>query len=67
MRPIDFGRLQEALASTRGWLELAVALLCIGLAWATTGRLTTIRGRSVRTTTRSHARVNRSCRAAPTI
>jgi small-conductance mechanosensitive channel len=34
MTPIDFGRLQVALASAHGWLELAVALLCVGLAWA---------------------------------
>ena len=45
MRPIDFGRLQEALASTRGWLELAVALLCIGLAWAIDHRLDKVRER----------------------
>jgi small-conductance mechanosensitive channel len=45
MRPIDFGRLQEALASTRGWLELAVALLCIGLAWAIDHRLDKLRER----------------------
>ena len=32
--PIDFGRLEIALGSTRGWLELAVTLLCIGLAFA---------------------------------
>ena len=32
--PIDFSRLQVALASAHGWFELVVALLCIGLAWA---------------------------------
>jgi len=37
--PIDFGRLQLALTSTRGWLELLVAVLCIALAWAVDRRL----------------------------
>jgi small-conductance mechanosensitive channel len=32
--PIDFGRLENALGSPRGWLELAATLLCIGLAFA---------------------------------
>ena len=32
--PIDFGRLEIALGSTRGWLELAVTLLCVALAFA---------------------------------
>lgn len=31
--PIDFSRLQLALASPRGWIELALTLLCVGLAW----------------------------------
>jgi small-conductance mechanosensitive channel len=32
--PIDFGRLEIALASSRGWLELFAMLSCIALAWA---------------------------------
>ena len=32
--PIDFGRLEIALGSMRGWLELAVTLLCMALAFA---------------------------------
>ena len=32
--PIDFGRLEVALASTRGWLELLATLSCVALAWA---------------------------------
>lgn len=32
--PIDFGRVEAALASVRGLLELLVTLLCIVLAWA---------------------------------
>ena len=32
--PIDFGRLEIALGSMRGWLELAVTFLCIVLAFA---------------------------------
>jgi small-conductance mechanosensitive channel len=39
MNPIDLGRLEVALATSRGWLELAVALLCIALAWALDRRL----------------------------
>jgi small-conductance mechanosensitive channel len=31
--PIDFSRLQVALALPRGWLELALTLACIGLGW----------------------------------
>ena len=31
--PIDFSRLQVALAQPRGWLELLVTLACIGIAW----------------------------------
>ena len=31
--PIDFSRVQEALAVRHGWIELAVAALCIVLAW----------------------------------
>jgi small-conductance mechanosensitive channel len=45
MRPIDFGHLQVALASARGWLELLVALLCVLLAWAIDRRLETVRER----------------------
>jgi small-conductance mechanosensitive channel len=41
--PIDFSRLEVALASSRGWLELVVALLCVGLAWAIDRRLEKIR------------------------
>ena len=32
--PIDFTRLQSALASTRGWIELAVTLVCLAIAWS---------------------------------
>ena len=45
MRPIDFGHLQVALASARGWLELLVTLLCILLAWAIDRRLEKVRER----------------------
>ena len=45
MRPIDFGHLQAALASTRGWLELLVTLLCVLLAWAIDRRLDKVRER----------------------
>ena len=31
--PIDFSRLQVALALPRGWLELLLTLACIGAAW----------------------------------
>ena len=31
--PVDFGRLQLALASPRGWLELAVMLACVAAGW----------------------------------
>ena len=44
--PIDFSRLQDALASMRGWLELLVALLCVGLAWAIDRRIDKVRDRS---------------------
>src|SRR4051794_39973025 len=37
--PIDFGRLEVELTSTRGWLELVVTLLCIALAWAVDRRM----------------------------
>jgi len=39
MGPIDFGRIEVALASTRGWLELVVTLLCIVAAWAIARRV----------------------------
>ena len=45
MMPIDFARLQVALASARGWLDLAVMLLCIGVAWAIDRRLDKARER----------------------
>jgi hypothetical protein len=45
MRPIDFGHLQVALASARGWLELLVTLLCILLAWLIDRRLEKVRER----------------------
>jgi hypothetical protein len=45
MRPIDFGHLQDALASTRGWLELLVTLLCVLLAWAIDRQLEKVRER----------------------
>ncbi len=31
--PIDFGRLELALASLHGWLELGLALVCIATGW----------------------------------
>ncbi len=31
--PIDFSRLELALATPRGWLELLLTALCIGVAW----------------------------------
>jgi small-conductance mechanosensitive channel len=31
--PIDFGRLQLALGTTRGMVELAVTLLCVAIGW----------------------------------
>ena len=31
--PIDFSRLQVALALPRGWLELALTLVCIAIGW----------------------------------
>jgi small-conductance mechanosensitive channel len=37
--PIDFSRLQVALALPRGWLELLLTLLCIGIAWLVDRRL----------------------------
>jgi len=45
MRTIDFGHLQDALASQRGWLELLVTLLCVLLAWALDRRLEKVRER----------------------
>jgi small-conductance mechanosensitive channel len=37
--PLDPARLQEALASPRGWADLALVGLCIGIAWAFDRRL----------------------------
>jgi small-conductance mechanosensitive channel len=37
--PIDFSRLQVALALPRGWFELLLTLLCIGIAWLVDRRL----------------------------
>ena len=44
--PIDFSRLQVALAQPRGWLELLVTLACIGIAWLVDRRV--MRRREVR-------------------
>jgi len=49
MRSIDFGNLQDALASPRGLLELLVALLCVTLAWAIDRRLDRVRTRRIHT------------------
>ena len=37
--PVDFDRLQEALASPQGRIELAIALLCMVVAWAIDRRI----------------------------
>jgi small-conductance mechanosensitive channel len=37
--PIDFSRLQVALGQPRGWLELALTLACIGIAWLVDRRI----------------------------
>jgi small-conductance mechanosensitive channel len=37
--PIDFSRLQVALALPRGWLELLLTLACIGIAWLVDRRI----------------------------
>ncbi|MGH8801339.1 MAG: hypothetical protein ACREX6_03455 [Casimicrobiaceae bacterium] len=37
--PIDFSRLQFALESPRGWSELAVTLVCLGIAWSAERRV----------------------------
>ena len=39
LAPLDPSRLQEALASPRGWADLALVGLCIGVAWAFDRRL----------------------------
>jgi small-conductance mechanosensitive channel len=43
--PIDFSRLQQALASPRGWLEVAVALLCVAVGWLVDRRIEQMRER----------------------
>ena len=43
--PIDFGRLEVALASTRGWLELLATLSCVALGWAIDRQLEARRAR----------------------
>ena len=43
--PIDFSRLQLALSLPRGWLELALTLALIGLAWLADRRLQERRAR----------------------
>ncbi|HET8874792.1 MAG TPA: mechanosensitive ion channel domain-containing protein [Casimicrobiaceae bacterium] len=43
--PIDFSRLQVALALPRGWLELLLTLACIGIAWLVDRRLAQHRAR----------------------
>jgi small-conductance mechanosensitive channel len=41
--PIDFTRLQVALAVPHGWLELLLTLACIGVAWFANRRMTRAR------------------------
>ena len=41
--PIDFGRLELALASQRGWVELALTLACMGIGWLIDRRMERIR------------------------
>jgi len=43
--PIDFSRLQVALALPRGWLELLLTLACIGIAWLVDRRIAQRRAR----------------------
>ena len=43
--PIDFSRLQVALALPRGWLELVLTLMCIGIAWLVDRRIAQRRAR----------------------
>ena len=43
--PIDFSRLQLALALPRGWLELVLTLGCIGIAWLVDRRIAQRRAR----------------------
>ena len=45
--PIDFSRLQVALGQPRGWLELALTLACIGIAWLVDRRIAQRRARRV--------------------
>jgi len=45
--PIDFSRLEAALASPRGWLELAAAMFCIVAAWAIDRRMEAARARKM--------------------
>ena len=37
--PVDYGRIQSALASSAGWLELAIVIACALVAWALDARL----------------------------
>lgn len=55
---LDFRRLETALANPLHWLELALVLLCLGLAWAIDRRL--YRDARERTTTRKHPRLSGS-------
>jgi small-conductance mechanosensitive channel len=41
--PIDFSRLEQAVGSARGGLELAVTLLCVAIAWALDRRIERVR------------------------
>ena len=45
---IDFSRFELALSSPRGWIELALTLACIGLAWLVDRRIGRLREANVR-------------------
>lgn len=56
LTPIDFSRLSNALDSPVYWLELAIVLVCLGIAWVIDRRLE-VRARAI-TTARRHPNIS---------
>lgn len=52
--PIDFNRLQSALAAAHGWIELAITLVCLAIAWSIERRIERVDRPGSSATDRAH-------------
>ncbi len=54
LAPVDFGRIEQALAAPPGWIELGLLAVCLGVAWLAERRAIAARGPAVADAAQRH-------------